>query len=80
MSRSVEKSGVVQHEYKVFQKRLISEFVSLYVRSCVFRYQYDKMDPTNPWGLLIAYAEEKIQPVKPVASDFDASLVLAFCR
>ena len=35
-------------------------------------WQYDKFDPMNPRGLLLAYAEET---VKPVASDVDAFLV-----
>ena len=36
-------------------------------------YQFDKGDPLNPSGLLVAYAEER--HVKPVVSDFDTFLV-----
>eukprot|EP00930_Biecheleria_cincta_P058005 TRINITY_DN43871_c0_g1_i1.p1 TRINITY_DN43871_c0_g1~~TRINITY_DN43871_c0_g1_i1.p1 ORF type:complete len:833 (+),score=140.44 TRINITY_DN43871_c0_g1_i1:260-2500(+) len=35
-------------------------------------YQFDMADPTNPCGLVIAYAEDY---VKPVVSDFDTFLV-----
>merc|ERR1719230_2510396 len=35
-------------------------------------YQSDASDPTNPHGLLVAYAEAT---VKPVVSDFDTFLV-----
>lgn len=38
----------------------------------VVLYQFDKSDPMNPRGLLIAYAEEQ---VKPVVSDFDTFTV-----
>ena len=38
----------------------------------VVLFQWDKTDPMNPLGLLIAYEEEK---VVPVVSDFDTFLV-----
>ena len=38
----------------------------------VVLYQFDKKDPMNPLGLLMAYAEAE---VKPVVSDFDTFLV-----
>jgi len=49
----------------------------------VVLYQYDKCDPMNPLGLLMAYAEthkapgahDEVHQVKPVVSDFDTLLV-----
>ena len=38
----------------------------------VVLFQFDKKDPMNPLGLLMAYAEAQ---VKPVVSDFDTFLV-----
>ena len=41
-------------------------------RATVVLYQFDKNDPMNPLGLLMAYAEAR---VTPVVSDFDTFLV-----